>query len=212
LRSAAELGALQIEALCDDPGRATLWCHVMLVRTAEQNIWRTSASLPEPLAAQAVALLAEEPVVSDFSAEPRCAAALRRLLQRHVELASEYRGPAFALPEYPPEDDPEVEIDFAKLEARLRLASGHSASICESAAKSDHVVEAGLNTDASYRGLGYGPRVVRGWAQAVRRSNRLPLYSTSWDNSASRRVAQKLGAQCYGENFHLDPPRVPPNS
>jgi hypothetical protein len=45
--------------------------------------------------------------------------------------------------------------------------------------------------------------VVAAWARAIRESGGEPLYSTSWDNKASRGVARKLGLLLYGEDLHL---------
>jgi predicted GNAT family acetyltransferase len=55
----------------------------------------------------------------------------------------------------------------------------------------------------TYRGLGLGALAVRSWAAAVQRSGRIALYSTSWDNLPSQGIAARLGAQQYGENWHL---------
>jgi hypothetical protein len=38
----------------------------------------------------------------------------------------------------------------------------------------------------------------------VRRENRIPLYSTSWDNAASRGVARRLGLVLYGADLSFD--------
>ena len=62
-----------------------------------------------------------------------------------------------------------------------------------SARLSERVAEAGVNTLEAYRGRGYAPTVVAAWAHAIRATGRIPLYSTSWDNHASRTVARKLG-------------------
>jgi hypothetical protein len=38
---------------------------------------------------------------------------------------------------------------------------------------------------------------------AVRRLARLPLYSTSWENAASRALADRMGLECYGTDLHF---------
>jgi hypothetical protein len=63
--------------------------------------------------------------------------------------------------------------------------------------------EAGVGTGESHRGRGLALRCVAAWALAVAESGALPLYSTSWENRASRRVAEKLGLELYGEDLHF---------
>jgi hypothetical protein len=45
--------------------------------------------------------------------------------------------------------------------------------------------------------------VTAAWAQAVRKSGRIPLYSCSWSNAASLAVAAKLGLVPYASDFNL---------
>jgi predicted GNAT family acetyltransferase len=63
--------------------------------------------------------------------------------------------------------------------------------------------EAGVDTAESFRGQGYAPRVVAAWAEAVLALGRLPLYSTSWDNDASRAVTRKLDLRLYAAEWAL---------
>jgi RimJ/RimL family protein N-acetyltransferase len=53
--------------------------------------------------------------------------------------------------------------------------------------------EAGIETHPLFRGRGYAAAVTAAWARAVRGRGLVPLYSTSWKNRASQRVAAKLG-------------------
>ncbi len=55
--------------------------------------------------------------------------------------------------------------------------------------------------DSQHRG--HGTAVVAGWAAAVQRLGRVPLYGTSWDNVASQGVARKLGLVCFGAGFSI---------
>ncbi len=62
---------------------------------------------------------------------------------------------------------------------------------------------AGIETLEAYRGRGYATAVVAGWAYAIRATDRIPLYSTSWDNLASQAVAHRLGLVQYGTDLSL---------
>jgi hypothetical protein len=62
--------------------------------------------------------------------------------------------------------------------------------------------EAGVETAAASR-RGHAPAVVAAWAAAVRALGAEPLYSTSWQNSASRAVARKLGLVPCGRDLHI---------
>ncbi|NBD24904.1 GNAT family N-acetyltransferase [Paenibacillus sp. T1] len=81
------------------------------------------------------------------------------------------------------------------------VSDGRAVSVCRSVRIASRAHEAGLETLPEFRGQGYAAAVVAGWAEAVRRADRIPLYSTFWDNHSSRRVAQKLGLACYGTDF-----------
>lgn len=141
-----------------------------------------------------------------------------RLVAAHSPVEDEYRGPAFVLP--PTEGATEAEVITPRhvlhpeLVARGWLPQerapyvgvvrdGLVVSVCFCAAESLEAAEAGVETAASYRGQGLVALAVRAWANAVQGEGRLALYSTTWENEASRRVAAKLGAFEYGENWHL---------
>jgi hypothetical protein len=76
-------------------------------------------------------------------------------------------------------------------------------SLCRSVRISPGAHEAGLETALAFRGRGYASAVTAAWAAAVRSRGSLPLYSTSWENKASQRVAQKSSLLFYGANFSI---------
>jgi RimJ/RimL family protein N-acetyltransferase len=83
------------------------------------------------------------------------------------------------------------------------IEAGHAVSICASVRITPSAHEAGVETLPTHRGRGIAVDAVTGWANAVRTLGALPLYSTSWSNTASQRVAAKLGASMFGVDFHI---------
>jgi len=73
------------------------------------------------------------------------------------------------------------------------LEARRAVSICQTVRRWSGNAEAGLDTLPSHRGRGYAVRTAAGWGRAVRAAGDTAWYSTSWDNKASLRVAEKLG-------------------
>ncbi len=192
-------------------------------RSAEGNLWRFHHDLPEDVTLELDGLCRAEPTPSNLRAEPRQAGAIRAVLERHSSIAGEERGPAYRLPEtsrqpraaiiVTEENAQVLERYFPwKLTSRNSFSTGplaasvvndHAVSICYCARLTDAAAEAGVETTESARGLGHAGAAVAVWAAAIQSRGLLPLYSTSWDNAASQRVAQKLGAVMYGEDWWI---------
>jgi GNAT superfamily N-acetyltransferase len=83
------------------------------------------------------------------------------------------------------------------------VIDGHAVAVCCSVRHTDDANEAGVETVPAYRGRGYAAQVVAAWARAVRDLGRVPLYSTSWQNTASRGVARKLALIQFGNDLHI---------
>ena len=93
---------------------------------------------------------------------------------------------------------------------------GHAVSLCccarspgtsavaAEACVSPEAAEASVETAPGHRGRGYATRTVAAWARSVQAQGLLPLYSTSWENRASRSVARRLGLIPYGEDLHIE--------
>lgn len=201
---------------------------IHLVRTTEGNRWLFAARLPVALRGAAEALLASEPVTSTVEAMERrpfaCRDALLALLAEDRLPGEEYRGPAFTFPEALPEVSAPVEVLAAPAVARphvdvawlaefvdtdrpvviARNDAGASVALCHSARIGAESAEAGLEVVEAYRRHGLGKAVTLGWARAIRAGGRVPLYSTSWENTASRATARSLGLFVYGEDWHVD--------
>lgn len=78
------------------------------------------------------------------------------------------------------------------------LVGGRAVAICDSARRTAHVAEAGVDTVPEFRGRGYAALVTAAWANAIRAAGITPVYSTSADNLASQAVARKLGLREFG--------------
>ncbi len=83
------------------------------------------------------------------------------------------------------------------------LQDGHAVSLCASVRTTALADEAGVETHPEFRGHGLAGEATAAWAAAVRNLGRTPLYSTSWDNDASRAVAAKLGLVQFGSDLHI---------
>ena len=199
-----------------------------LVRSATRCSWAVRADVPNDLARELDRLAREEPPTLDFRDAPVHADRYVSLLGGRIGsihgAASKIRqsdGPLFTFPDAvaQPADVVVVE-DEQPLERHFRgwvadeIAAGRSpvlavvedsypVSVCFCARRSDVAAEAGLETAAPFRGRGFGPRVTRAWALAIRASGRIPLYSTSWTNPGSLGVARKLGLMAYASYWGL---------
>jgi RimJ/RimL family protein N-acetyltransferase len=204
----------------DDPLPPRLY----LGRTREGLTWRFRHDLPESLVAELEAMLAAGPLADDFSHPPRCLAALQATLVKYGPVTGTWSGPAWHFPDEIPTFEHEAIPVATANDELVRLLSpvlaaddlpwgqpclallddGRLASVCFSARNTPVAAEAGVDTVEEFRGRGYAPAVVAAWARAVRQEGRVPLYSTSWDNLASRSVARKLGLVMYGADFSLE--------
>lgn len=171
----------------------------VLVRSATALTWGIRADIPDALAEELTAFARAERPVADLNDLPTHYCALG---------TTECFGPAFEFPEFVPsssgivsvEDERSFNVNFhgwvpGEIAAGCGpvmsiVVDGHPVSICFCARQSDVAAEAGVDTAPAYRGRGYAGRVTSAWAFAIRASGRIPLYSTSWTNSASRSRTQ----------------------
>ncbi len=194
---------------------------LFLGRTRAGNVWRFRADLPEKLCEELDALCADElPVNVEFNEPPRHLESYVRLLEKHAPVERfgnglAYHFPQDALPPSKPllavtEKNAEtLQGGFEKLVEELptwqpfvALVEGNRAvSICRSVRITSEAHEAGVETLPDFRGKGYAKDVTAEWARLVRTVGAIPLYSTSWENTASQAVARKLHLKFYGTNF-----------
>jgi len=83
------------------------------------------------------------------------------------------------------------------------VEDGRAVAVCSSVRITGVAREAGVETAPGFRRRGHAVRVVAAWAVAVRRIGSIPLYSTSWGNTASQAVARKLGLRMFGADLHI---------
>lgn len=199
-----------------DGGGPAPW--FFLGRTREGNVWRFRADLPQSVVRKLEEVCREEPVVEDLSRPPRYFAEYARLLEPVRDV---WMGPAYRFTDDPEPSRPAISVNeenaemlrggFEKLIDELPAwqpflviaEGGRAVSVCRSVRLTADAHEAGIETLPEFRGRGYAPDVVAGWANAVRSLGAIPLYSTSWDNDASQAVAKKLRLVLYGADFHI---------
>lgn len=194
---------------------------LFLGRSGGGNVWALRQDLDEATSEALRRLCAAEPrfITPHADSSPACR---ERVLELLAPVETEYRGPAYVLPDGLPSDDRAREVTagersrwcdaFPWLAAEfdaiapvaIAFAGGRAAAICHSPrGRTALAAEAGVETLVPFRGHGLATAAVACWARAVQRSGRLALYSTSWDNAASLAIARRLSARVYGENWHL---------
>lgn len=188
----------------------------VLIRDAQRAVWALHQDLSPSVADTVGAWAADEGPLVHPEDPPVHAAQYRETLGGPVEA-----GPAFRFPGDLPEPADVVRIQDRAFLARyfgggwedilaedrqpvMGIVRDKAAiSVCFSARWGDAAAEAGVETAEAARGHGLAPRVVAAWAAAVREAGHVPLYSTSWSNSASRRVAAKLGLIVYAADWSI---------
>ncbi len=194
---------------------------VFIGRTRCGSVVRFRYDIPEALCKRVQAIIQTQPLSDKLYESPSYLAKVKDLLTPHITMDRQWMGPAYRFPDSLGVSPEVVRIDrstayllefgFSDLIPELdhcqpvvAIVEGDKAvSICQSVRKSVEAEEAGVDTLLSHRGKGYAAQVVARWAGLVREQGRIPLYSTSWDNRASQRVAEKLGLQLYGVDIHI---------
>ena len=190
-------------------------------RTLDGNVWAVRHDVPKVLASQLNARAAEMPAGLDAGAPPEQLQPFLGTLASHQPVTKTWVGPNYSFPHHLPCSEGTVIVTSTNasvlsphLEEWLEdvaqavpmtayVDSGHAVAVCASVRVSARAHEAGVETHPEFRGRGHGSRVVAAWAEHVRGIGLIPLYSTSWENVPSRRVAAKLGLIHYGSVFHI---------
>jgi hypothetical protein len=199
-----------------------------LGRTAEGRVCRLRHDVDDALARALLAACRDAPgeVPHDATHDaahdaPREETPYEALLARAAPVERRWAGPAYRFPDALPDVADVVRVTDANahlLDAHLapwredvalgrplfaRLVGGAAVAVCASVRTTAAADEAGVETARALRGQGHAAPVVAAWARAVRAVGRVPLYSTSWENAASRAVARKLGLVRFGSDLHF---------
>ena len=186
------------------------------VRDARTYVWAVRSDVPGDIAAEIDAIARDENPEADLRDPPVHAERYASLLGGRVT-----SGPAYSFPRVLPDPGEVVLVDdLRQLERNFQgwvaeeipgcspvvaiMEEGHCVSVCFCARRSEVAAEAGLETVEAFRGRGLAPRVTTAWALAIRASGRIPLYSTSWENRSSLRVARRLGLQIYASSWSMN--------
>ncbi|MCY3722889.1 MAG: GNAT family N-acetyltransferase [Candidatus Poribacteria bacterium] len=189
--------------------------------TNEGSICRFRHDLPDNVVAQLKEVAAAEPMPMNSQKIPRNHRQFEDILQSHAPIKGVWVGPAYRFPEHitpptsivqlPRENAELLKGDFTEMVSELNssqpylaiIEDSQAVAICRSVRLSSRAHEAGVDTLVGYRRRGYATAVVAAWVLAVHALNRIPLYSTSWDNVASQSVARRLGLVQYGVDYHV---------
>jgi RimJ/RimL family protein N-acetyltransferase len=201
-----------------DPVRAP---QLFLGLTGKGFVWNHRDDVPKKIVRDLTRILDQAAGLTDPQELPPILDALPDALAVQAPVTEIWHGPAWRFPEtiaapqgvaaIGPDEVERLRKHFPYTAEHLReeepcfavIEDGVAVSICRSVRIRPLVAEAGVETVEAYRGRGYAVRVVAAWARAVREGGKVPLYSTSWDNTASRSVARKLQLVHYGVDLSL---------
>lgn len=191
-------------------------------RTVQGNVWRFHRDLPAALVEELESIARLEPLAVVLDGPAEATARLSLALESYGPVLESYDGPAFRFPGrmtapigvvyvtqedrllLPDDSEDLVEFMEHRQPCAAVLLGEKAVSLCYSARSTPRSAEAGVETSPESRRRGFGTAVVAGWAAAVQAQGRVPLYSTSWDNTASRALAHRLGLVIYGATIHFN--------
>lgn len=226
-----DLMRIHVETLftCDDAGRllavnergGAAAPRFFLGRTADGNAWWIRHDVDAALANDLQALCESQPAGLEVDVGIDSTAPFIARLAREVPVLRTWAGPAFRFPSDLPGSEIAVRVtpdnvtvlspyfedwrnDVSPSAPMVVVLEGAKAvSLCASVRLTPQAHEAGVETHRDFRGRGHAAQAVNAWARAVREMDRIPLYSTSWENTSSRALALKLGLIQYGVDLHI---------
>lgn len=192
---------------------------LFLGRTRQGHVVRFGESVPDWLADRLAAILERAALAGDPRAPLVTIEALRATLESDAHITMEKGGPAYRFPDLPARPLGAVPVSVDENADAVRdtfpwvvlpawqpcfavIRDGTAVSVCFTSRNGALAAEAGVNTLPELRGRGYASAATEAWGAAIRAANRIPLYSTSWDNLASQGVARRVGLIMYGADAH----------
>ena len=188
---------------------------------ADGVVMRFRHDLEDELVQSLEALCREVVPEAGLTIPARVSARIESLLAEVAPIERRWHGPVYRVPRNASEPSDAIAVtevsadvlrpyltewlvDMTQSQPLVALVQNRRAvSLCCSGRRTPQAHEAAVETAAAFRGRGCGAQVVTRWAQAVAESGQIPLYSTSWENVASRALAERLGLIHYGSDMHL---------
>jgi hypothetical protein len=192
-----------------------------LMRTVDDVICRFRTDVPDDLAHTLEELCSQEPRGQRLGKLPVHHHRYRTLLASHASVEVVGAGPAYVFTQEVAGSAPSIAIgehnayllrggleDWIPDVPHRRpfmamVEDGRAVAVCASVRISTAVHCAGVETRPEYRQRGHAANAAAGWARAVRALGATPFYSTSWDNLASQRVAERLGLTMVAVDFSI---------
>jgi RimJ/RimL family protein N-acetyltransferase len=226
-----ELLAIQAEASLDGSGRVTGLYGITIACAGERRIAWIGAQVPDDLAAELRAVLAEKGPSRRVDAPPPELKECRRLLAAGGRSVVGRAGLVFMIPgdtrfrsaaHIERSDAPPGEVvrngnpgnwhpvEWEELlEGRLgpwtiALEGELVVSICHTPRRmTARGAECGVWTRPGFRGRGYAAAVASEWAEMMRPSGRHLFYACDADNLSSQQVARRLNLRPVGRTWDL---------
>jgi hypothetical protein len=189
--------------------------------TAQGNIWWVRQDLPSDMVEELNILCQRLPSDIELTANAPLAAQLKEVLSRTGPVERMWSGPAYVCPTNSSSEGSAIWVTASNADLlspylcdwqadvaagvpmAASLEDGVAVSVCCSVRVTATAHEAGVETHPNFRRRGNAGRAVFGWSAAVRELGCAPLYSTSWENTASRKLARHLGLDFFGTDLHL---------
>ena len=200
------------------------WLHspaprLWIGRTTSGTIWRVRADVPATVAGEVGRLCRHESVRTDLQSQPDYCRHYEALFADTEPQVQTNAGPTYSFSEASEVSGSALRIDSRDADLLqdelaawvpdipyqqpfvVSVVGGRAVSVCASVRISPQADEAGVETLPDWRRKGYAAGAVATWAGLVMASGKLALYSTSWNNTASRSLAGRLGLTQFGAEY-----------